>query len=458
MPGSTQSLSFGPAAGTAGTGARGPRGPRGQAEAAQAPVRIAARTVRPYSLLGVVWDRVDAPLHGRVQVRTRDAGTGVWSGWRGLDVHPGEARRETVGERARGATAPLWTGPSDGVEARVVPDRRNGTSFRLPTGLRLELVDPGPEPAGPQSPAPSAPPAPANPGEPENSQGPSEPSTPPAQSAPGEPAPGETVSGEPAPAEGQPPGTPGARDNAAGTGAEGVGGGSAEAGEGAGASVLPALSREATQSLYATEPALKPHMAPRPRIVTRKGWGANEKLREPGHAYTKSVKVVFVHHTAGTNAYNCKQGPSIIRAMYRYHVKSSKWRDIGYNFLVDKCGTIYEGRAGGVAKAVRGAHTYGFNANSTGVAVIGSYDRTAPPKAALDALSRLSAWKLALFGVDAGGRTRLTSGGGKFKKGHKISFHTVSGHKDGYVTECPGARLYGKLGAIRSAAARLQGR
>ncbi|WP_245225688.1 N-acetylmuramoyl-L-alanine amidase [Streptomyces smyrnaeus] len=486
IPGHTQSLSFGDAAAE-------PPGTRAPGEA-RTSVRLAARTVRPYSLLGVVWDSADQPLPGRVEVRTRDADTGRWSAWRQLDVHPSGAGRTGEGAGARGATAPLWVGASDGVEARVLLERTDADPA-LPEGLRLELVDPGPggtasgETADPSQ-APDAA-EPAKPAEPTRRPG-----------ADKAPDPGQVPDPDKAPGTGSEPGTgagpdtgtetgpgtdtgagtdtrPGAdtgpgtdtrpgtdpgvgTDTGAGTD-PGTGGGTdagAEAGGAggqaeAGAAVLPALSKEATRKQY---PTAESFVGPRPRIVTRKGWGADEKLRESGHAYTKTVKAAFVHHTAMTNHYKCGQAPSIIRAMYRYHVKSSKWRDIGYNFLVDKCGTIYEGRAGGVAKPVMGAHTYGFNTNTTGIAVLGSYDKTEPSKRAVDAIARLTGWKLGLFGVDPAGKTWLKSGGGKFKKGRKIRFHTVSGHKDGYVTECPGARLYGKLGEIRTAAARLQGR
>ncbi|MGP3976559.1 N-acetylmuramoyl-L-alanine amidase [Streptomyces sp. 8N114] len=400
--------------------------------------------MRPYSLVGAVWDRADELLPGRVQVRTRNADTGRWSGWQQLDVHPGDARGTGEGRQARGATAPLWVGPSDGVAARLLPE---GTASHqpLPEGLRLELVDPG---AG-ETPDPDK--APGTGGTPKDGAR--------DNAAAGSGADGAGTGTEPGTGPGTEPGTDPAAEPKSepgtepGTGADtGIGAASPQVASGA---VLPELSKDATQAQYPTTQSL---VGPRPRIVTRKGWGADEKLREAGYAYTKTVKAAFVHHTAMTNAYACRQVPSIIRAMYRYHVKSSKWRDIGYNFLVDKCGTIYEGRAGGVAKAVRGAHTYGFNRSSTGIAVLGSFDKKKPPKRAVKAIARLSAWKLGLFGVSAGGKTWLKSGGGKFKKGSKIRFHTVSGHKDGYVTECPGARLYGKLGVIRTAAARLQGR
>lgn len=115
------------------------------------------------------------------------------------------------------------------------------------------------------------------------------------------------------------------------------------------------------------------HQAPRPAIITRAGWGADESLRDPDFEYTGPVREVFVHHTASATAYDCADAPRVIRAIYQYHVQTNGWRDIGYNFLVDRCGTVYEGRAGGADLPVHGAHTLGFNTDSAGVAAIGTY-------------------------------------------------------------------------------------
>ncbi|WP_344016345.1 peptidoglycan recognition protein family protein [Kitasatospora atroaurantiaca] len=200
--------------------------------------------------------------------------------------------------------------------------------------------------------------------------------------------------------------------------------------------------------------------APRPGVVTRSGWGADESLRARDFIYTGAVRVVFVHHTDTTNDYDCADAPKIIRSIYRYHVKSSGWRDIGYNFLVDKCGTIYEGRAGGVAEPVLGAHTLGFNTDSAGVAAIGTYVSTAVPQAQVEGIAKIAAWKLGLTGRDATGTTTLVSAsdGSRYKKGTQANFGAISGHRDAFNTQCPGARLFDRLGDIRSLAARLQGR
>ncbi|MEU8973025.1 peptidoglycan recognition protein [Streptomyces monashensis] len=376
-----------------------------------------------FSLLGVVWDDPGAELRGRIQVRTRAAGTGAWSGWRDVETHngghgPDPGTAEAASRRVRGATAPLWVGASEGVDVRVraasvpLPDGTRSTGARtsvpLPSGLRLELVDPGDD-------------------------------------------------------DGTPPGTP--ADTSHGvpetTAARATSAANADV-AGFGALEIPELDKAATERELARlkGPArTASYIGARPRIVTRLGWGADESLREPGFGYTKTVRAAFVHHTGSGNQYSCSQAPSVIRSIYRYHVKSMGWRDIGYNFLVDKCGTVYEGRAGGVAKAVLGAHTLGFNSDSMGIAVLGTYTGTEPSDAVVTALARLTAWKLGLNDADPQGRTYLTSAGGNlYRKGKNVQLNVISGHRDGFATDCPGAALYARLGAARSAAADYQGR
>ncbi|MCC9311764.1 N-acetylmuramoyl-L-alanine amidase [Kitasatospora sp. RB6PN24] len=202
------------------------------------------------------------------------------------------------------------------------------------------------------------------------------------------------------------------------------------------------------------------HRAPRPGIVTRAGWGADESLRHPGFTYTGAVRVVFVHHTDTANDYSCDDSPKVIRAIYQYHVQTNGWNDIGYNFLVDRCGTIYEGRAGGVARPVLGAHTLGFNADTTGVAALGSFGDEEPPQAQVDGVTKIAAWKLGLTGQDALGSADLTSAsdGSRYPLGSSHSFDTIAGHRDAFATECPGDQLYDRLPAVRLLAGHLQGR
>ncbi|MET8629470.1 peptidoglycan recognition protein [Kitasatospora sp. NPDC004669] len=316
--------------------------------------RLAPRVTRPFELLGVGWDGPAAAMAGAtVRVRTRDAATGHWGDW-----HTLEADTEDGPDHApRGATAPLWTGRSDGVAVEVVPGPAGP-----PPGLRLDLVDPGP------------------------------------------------------------------------------GSGAATA-----TRTLPAAPADGDR-------------APRPAIVTRAGWGADESLRDPGPEYTGPVREVFVHHTATATDYACSDAPRVIRSIHQYHVKTSGWRDIGYNFLVDRCGTVYEGRAGGVDRPVHGAHTLGFNTDSAGVAAIGTYVGDTPPQPLLDGLAALAAWKLGLTGQAADGHTELTSTSdtSRYPEGTVVDFDSISGHRDAFTTECPGAALYARLPELRAAAARLQ--
>ena len=189
-----------------------------------------------------------------------------------------------------------------------------------------------------------------------------------------------------------------------------------------------------------------------PVINSRASWGADEKLRNGGPYYNSTIKEGFVHHTAGTNNYTAADVPKIIRGIYAYHVKGNGWSDIGYNFLVDRFGRLWEGRYGGITRAVQGAHTAGFNVDAFAVSAIGNYDKVAPTPVMIDAIARLMAWKLALYYRNPLGTTSLVSQGGasKYPPGRQVTFNVISGHRDAGNTECPGTYLYAQLANIRS--------
>ncbi|HEX7353792.1 MAG TPA: N-acetylmuramoyl-L-alanine amidase [Mycobacteriales bacterium] len=196
-----------------------------------------------------------------------------------------------------------------------------------------------------------------------------------------------------------------------------------------------------------------------PGIYTRAQWGADESLRSRNAGcgtpdYASTVKVAFVHHTDGTNDYTAAQVPAIIRGIYAYHVLSNGWCDIGYNFLVDRFGQVWEGRYGGVTKAVIGAQAGGFNTMSTGVALLGTFSTVTPPAPMVNALEDLLAWKLSLSYDDPTGMTSLVSGGGPdtaYPAGQVVPLHVISGHRDVDQTSCPGQAAYDLLPAIRAA-------
>ncbi|MFF0433093.1 peptidoglycan recognition protein [Streptomyces sp. NPDC004327] len=360
---------------------------------------LTRRTTEPFELLGVSWTDPHAEIHGRIEVRTRDADDGEWSDWIALAPHPADLDGARPG--APGSTEPVWVGASDGAEVRISDgggdgggDRDGGGNGegdggggggvpgRLPAGLVLDLIDAGGRPVGADA-----------------------------------------------------------------------------AGRPGGADAEPAVFTAALPGRSDGPPS----SAPRPEIVSRAEWGGEEieeKTPEPAQYLPGGrIKAVFVHHTAGAD-YRCADSASIVRSILDYHVDVEKWRDIGYNFLVDKCGTVFEGRKGGIDQPVLGAHTYGWNAESTSVAFIGDFTAQAAPEPALAAAARVIAYKLGQYGVDPRGRVRLTAGatqknyfGEAFTYGQVYEFDAVSGHRSGFATECPGDSLYPQLPGLRDRAA-----
>ncbi|WP_330296251.1 peptidoglycan recognition protein family protein [Streptomyces sp. NBC_00503] len=311
-----------------------------------------------FSMLAVSWNDPGRVIEGGLQVRTRAEQTGEWSRWTALGSEGGAASDGASRPGLRGASEPMWAGPSDGVEVRVT-----GKGAALPAGLRLDMVDPGSARAVRTGPAAFA--------------------------------------------------------------------------VGARASARSALTV--------------------PQIVSRAEWGADESLSPEEPAYGNEVKAVFVHHTAQSNAYDCADSAAIMRGLHTLHVKTNGWKDIGYDFVVDKCGTVFEGRKGGTDRPVTGAHTLGFNTDTTGIAVIGDYTDQDAPDAATDAVARIAAWKLAQYGYDPAGSVTLPAviDNGRFKPGQNVTLQRISGHRDGFTTECPGTALYGQLPLIRARAAAL---
>lgn len=193
--------------------------------------------------------------------------------------------------------------------------------------------------------------------------------------------------------------------------------------------------------------------APRPDIAPRSRWGADEGWRSGKPRYESTIEQVHVHHTASGNDYSRGDVPALIRGMYRYHTKSLGWSDLAYNFLVDKYGRIWEGRAGGVARNVRGAHTLGFNSDSCGIAVIGNYEQVTAPDAAVRGVAAVAAWKLDRYGRKARGRTKVRSeGSDKYRDGALATLRVIDGHRDTNDTSCPGSNLYRRLPDIRARA------
>ncbi len=195
----------------------------------------------------------------------------------------------------------------------------------------------------------------------------------------------------------------------------------------------------------------------RPTIYGRDQWGADERLMTWPTEYSSTIKAGFLHHTVQTTSYTPAEVPGMIRADYRYHAVTRGWGDIGYNFLVDYFGRIWQGRAGNVALAGVGAHTGGFNSYTFGIAMIGDFSRFYVPSGVQTSVSRVFAWKLAMYGRSPYGSAVLTSSGGgtsRYPAGVVVTKPVVMGHRDVGSTACPGQYGYATLPYVRSLTAK----
>ena len=224
-------------------------------------------------------------------------------------------------------------------------------------------------------------------------------------------------------------------------------------------SLGPPLARTASALPLAT-PTLNAGPG-QPPIVARQGWAGGRA--RPVHAPTYgTVDLAFVHHTVNPNGYSAAQVPALLRSIFYYHVQVRGFWDIAYNFIVDLYGGIWEARAGGIDMAVIGAHAGGYNAEATGIAVLGDFMNVVPSQAAIASLQRLLAWKLSLHGLPAQGQATVVVNPASafytpFPPGAHVSLPRIAGHRDGDSTDCPGNALYAQLPSVRSQVASLAG-
>ena len=359
-----------------------------------------------FFVAGFTWTGgADLPDGVRIYLRVRESGS--WSPW-----YLSEAADAGRDDRATPGTGEFVTGGADAIQASVV-----GSS--LPAGLKLALV-----PSRPQ---------------------------------------GEEVLGADDLTTTQAAPTPVIED--------------ASATENQGTQVDPAamtlpaspasVTRSAAASVAApaTAPAAVPVVAPAATIAnglpvavtTRAEWGANASYMSWDPEYARAGHVV-VHHTAGTNSYSAGQSASIVRGIYYYHAVVLDWGDIGYNFLVDKFGTVFEGRSGSVAAPAGrmsiGAHARGVNTGTMGISMMGDYSTVSPSDAQLSSVGKMAGWFLKRAGISdvtgwAGLHVWTTE---RYQAGSTISMPRILGHRDVGYTTCPGNVGYSKLGTIRAIA------
>jgi uncharacterized protein with LGFP repeats len=193
-------------------------------------------------------------------------------------------------------------------------------------------------------------------------------------------------------------------------------------------------------------------------IVPRAAWGADNPdggcpPRQPPE--TGAVIAAVIHHTVNANDYTPEEAPSIVLGICRFHVYGNGWNDIGYNALVDRYGTLYEGRAGGLKHPIVGAQAEGFNDQTTAIASIGDHTSEAPTPEAQRSIIQYLAWKMAVNrAYPATGLVQLTSGGGsenRYPAGTVITVPRIIGHIDLGLTECPGGAMTPLIPQIRAA-------
>ncbi|QWZ06768.1 VCBS repeat-containing protein [Nocardioides panacis] len=403
-----------------GTGSPASRAPGGEATLAAAEgdpetddlaVLSAPQPVDSLATVGVTWADGERVSEEALKVSVRTETDGTWSDWETMPYHDehGPDAGSAESGRTRPGTDPVYVGHVDDVQIKAVTD-----SGQAPAGMQLALVDPGAQTAAAvEKPAidtgtldlSSADTTGTTPTDPATE--PVVPTTDPATTDPAATDPTTTD---------------------------------------------PATTDPATTDPATTDPADDASLAAgavtaKPMIYSRAQWGADERMRDSSSLHYGEVHAGFVHHTVNANNYTAAQVPAIIRGIYAYHTQSRGWSDVGYNFLVDRFGRIWEGRYGGVDRPVVGAHTLGYNDDAFAMSAIGNYETAQPSAAVLDAYGRLFAWKLSLHGVGAGSMKQWVT---------KRYLPAINGHRDVGQTACPGKYLYAQIPRIRQLAVAYQ--
>jgi hypothetical protein len=399
-------------------------------------VDLSQRRTKQFRMLSISWADPAARPQGAIQVRTRDARTGKWTGWQTLNVAEAAADRPAEVAHTHGATDPFWAGLADGVAARIAG------GGALPAGLKLNLIDTdvknkGGKNTGGQGGGDVVEPTVSAGDSSAPADDTTEPTNPPVSTPPTQP----TV--EPVPTNTPATVTTTAPDTATTT------------------APPPTSTTTVAPTSTTTVPvptSTVPVLAQLPPYVSRAGWQADESLVKYAIDLAPAVKMIWVHHTGFGNQYTCADSASVVRGIQANDVKVKGLDDMGYNFLVDQCGTLFEGRKGGVTNAVIGAHTVGFNTGSAGIALLGDYTSAHPTAAAETTIAQVAAARLGAYGFSPTSTAQMTEGvtDRKWPINSTVTFPRISGHKDGeqtsagYLTECPGTYLYDDLPAIRA--------
>lgn len=215
--------------------------------------------------------------------------------------------------------------------------------------------------------------------------------------------------------------------------------------------VIDPGASDADATVGAEKPGAAHAVTPRPAILTRSQWGADESWRT-GTPQNNTPRGIVIHHTADSNNYDMAAVPGMLRAMYRYATQTLGWDDIAYNFIIDRYGRVWQGRAWtNPDQPVFPAAQLSNNDRGVGVSLLGNYEQERLSAAARSALVKLLAWKSSLHGIDPLGSTTWYNN----KTERYETMPTINGHRDTYYTACPGANLYPLIPSIRQEVAAL---
>ncbi|MEN0002894.1 MAG: N-acetylmuramoyl-L-alanine amidase [Bacteroidota bacterium] len=174
---------------------------------------------------------------------------------------------------------------------------------------------------------------------------------------------------------------------------------------------------------------------PLPGFQAREDWcPSGDCPAHPNPAFS-TVTHIIIHHTATSNS--SSDWAAVVRSIWDTHVNTRGWSDIGYNWLIDPDGMIYQGRGNDWI----GAHFCSTNTNTMGVAMLGTFTEVLPQAATLQSLRELVAWKVCESDLDPLGEA--------FHPSSSLVLPHISGHQDGCATECPGAVFYPTLPTLR---------
>ncbi len=176
-------------------------------------------------------------------------------------------------------------------------------------------------------------------------------------------------------------------------------------------------------------------VCPSPTILNRDDWCPTGNCPPNPNPDITEVTHLIIHHSATANT--ASDWAAVVRSIWDFHVNTWGWSDIGYNWLIDPNGQLYEGRG----QAIQGAHFCGMNAGTTGVCMLGDYQVSPPSNETQQTLQKFLSWQSCLEDIDPLGLSLHASS--------NLDLFHISGHRDGCNTECPGDAFYPLISGVR---------